>query len=98
MAKMTNAMLEAALEAALADAAGARTELASLQLRLKNDYVERAEYRRVQGVLTSCQTWLAKYKKQAQSAANSDKPVSDRRAAMMEAKRIAMEEGRTVSV
>lgn len=97
MAKMTNAMLEAALEAALADAAGARTELASLQLRVKNDYVERAEYRRVQGVLTSCQTWLAKYKKQAQSAAG-DKPVSDRRAAMMEAKRIAMEEGRTVSV
>ena len=97
MGKMTNAMLEAALEAALADAAGARAELASLQHRIKLDYVERIEYRRVQGVLTSCQAWLAKYKKQAQSAA-SDKPVSDRRAAMLEAKRIAMEEGRTVSV
>lgn len=68
MAKMTLAMMEAKLAAAEADALGARTELASLQHRIKHDYVERAEYSRVQGVLTACQTWLRKYKGQAQCA------------------------------
>ena len=74
MAKMTIAMMEAKLAAAEADAAGARTELASLQHRIKHDYVERAEYSRVQGVLTACQTWLKKYKGQAKAAGGA--PIS----------------------
>lgn len=71
MAKITVAMLEARLAAAEADAAGARTELASLQARIKHDYVERAEYSRVQGVLSTCQVWLRKYKGQAAQASGA---------------------------
>ena len=71
MAKLTVAYLEAQLAAAQADAAGARAELASLQHRVKHDYVERAEYSRVQGVLTSCQTWLKKYKGMAYQASGA---------------------------
>ena len=87
MAKLTVAYLQAQLAAAEADAAGARAELASLQHRIKHDYVERAEYSRVQGVLTSCQTWLAKYKGQAQRASHAapGKSFSDRCHAYMEA-------------
>ena len=89
------AFLTAALAAAEADAAGARAELASLQHRIKHDYVERAEYSRVQGVLTSCQAWLKKYK--AEARPESAGP-SARRLAMEAAKATAMAEGRTVSV
>ena len=76
MAKITVAYLQAQLAAAEADAAGARAELASLQHRIKHDYVERAEYSRVQGVLTSCQTWLAKYKGQVKRAEHAAPGVS----------------------
>jgi hypothetical protein len=87
MAKLTVAYLQAQLAAAEADAAGARAELASLQHRVKHDYVERAEYSRVQGVLTSCQTWLKKYKGMAQRAEQAPVGVSfkDRCHAYMEA-------------
>lgn len=71
MAKITIAYLQAQLAAAEADAAGARTELESLKNRIKHDYVERAEYSRVQGVLTSCQTWLKKYKGMAYQASGA---------------------------
>ncbi len=87
MAKMTLAMMEAKLAAAEADAAGARTELASLQHRIRLDYIPMAEYRRVQGVLSACQTWLRKYKGQAQRAQHAAPGASfkDRCHAYMEA-------------
>ena len=95
MAKPTIAFLQASLAAAEADAAGARTELASLQARLRLDYVERTEYSRVQGVLRSTQQFLAKYK--AEARPESAGP-SARRLAMEAAKAAAIATGTTVSV
>ena len=95
MAKPTVAQLSAALAAAEARAEGAEQALASLQSRLRHDYVEIAEYRRVQGVLRSTQQFLAKYKAEARPA---ERPVSDRRAAMNAARELAMSSGQTVSV
>jgi hypothetical protein len=66
MAKKTVAQLEAQNEALMAKIAGLTGDLEHLELRIKHDYVEVAEYRRVQRVLATTQRWLAKYKHQAQ--------------------------------
>jgi hypothetical protein len=65
MAKKSIAQLEAALEAEKSKSLGLATELLALQLRLKHDYVERAEYNRVQGVLRTTQQFMTKYKREA---------------------------------
>lgn len=86
MARTTVASLTthvAALEAALAAKA---QELAHLQSRVKHDYVEVAEYRRVQAVLRSTQQFMAKYKREARPQATAAKrPFSERAKAYMAA-------------
>lgn len=82
----------AALEAALA---GKQHELDELRSRIRHDYVEVEEYRRVQAVLRTTQQFAAKHKRQAQSA---ERPPSDRRAAMEAARAAAMAGGCTVAV
>lgn len=72
------AALEAALEAKDA-------ELAHFASRIKHDYVERAEYNRVQGVLRSTQGFLTKYKNEARPRVNTSKPFGERCRAYLEA-------------
>lgn len=87
------AHLEAELEAAKAYALGLQSDLAALRHRLQHDYVERAEYSRVQRLLSTTQQFCKKYKQRATAAPAAP---SARRAAMEEAKRRAMETGQSV--
>lgn len=64
-------------------------------VEVRKNYVPIAEYNRVQALLRGTQQFCAKYKREARGA---DKPISDRRAAMEAAKRLAMETGTTVTV
>lgn len=90
--KKSVAVLEAEVEALRAGLAGAQAELAALQLRVKHDYVERAEYNRVQALLRSTQQFCKKYKDEARPSA-----TSERRAAMDKARAEAMATGRVVT-
>lgn len=65
MAKKTVAMCEAQIEALTSQVAGLEEQLRQLQSRIKHDYIERAEYNRVQAVLRSTQQFCAKYKREA---------------------------------
>ena len=79
MARKTIASLEAQVAALEAGLAGKQAELDELRSRIKHDYVERAEYNRVQAVLRSTQQFCAKYKRQASPAASGTKrPFSER--------------------
>lgn len=94
MAKPTLASLTAqiaALEAALADR---DQQMAHLQHRLRHDYVEVEEYRRVQRILRTTQQFAAKYKERSGAGATP----SARRQAMDAAREAAMAGGTTVAV
>jgi len=79
MAKLTLTLAAAQLAAKDAELSALRDELSHLQSRIKHDYVERAEYNRVQAVLRSTQQFCAKYKRQASPAASGTKrPFSER--------------------
>lgn len=82
----------AALEAALV---GKQHELESLQSRIRHDYVELEEYRRVQALLRTTQQFAAKYKRQAQG---DERAPSERRQAMEAARAAAIAGGCTVAV
>ena len=86
MAKLTLTLAAAQLAAKDAEIAALQSELSHLQSRIKHDYIERAEYNRVQAVLRSTQQFMAKYKRQASPAASSTKrPFSERAKAYMAA-------------
>ena len=86
MARLTLALAAAQLAAKDAELAALRDELSHLRSRIKHDYIEVAEYRRVQAVLRSTQQFCAKYKRQARPAATSTKrPFSERAKAYMAA-------------
>lgn len=93
MARKTIASLEAQIAALEAGNAGLQYQLDELRSRIKHDYVEREEYRRVQAVLRTTQQFYAKAKRQT-----SDASPSDRRAAMDAARAAAMASGKTVAV
>lgn len=78
----------AALEGQLAEAAN---EIIALRKQLRHDSVSMDEYRRVQALLRTTQVKLAE-------ARRIERPVSERRAAMLAAREAAMREGRTVTV
>jgi hypothetical protein len=94
--------LAAQLAAMEARALGAEQALAALTLRLKQDYVERAEYNRVQALLRVMQTKLVAARgavhEMLGAGAPSDRPVSERRLAMQRAKLEAMSTGKSVAV
>ena len=83
MARITTAQLQAALAAAEARAQGAEQALADLQSRLRHDYVDIAEYRRVQGVLRTTQQFYAKVKRGPR--VDTSRPFSERCRAYLEA-------------
>ena len=93
MAKPTLASQAAQIAALEAGNAGLQYQLDELRSRIRHDYVEVAEYNRVQGVLRATQQFYAKAKRQANSAS-----PSDRRAAMDAARAAAMASGKTVAV
>ena len=93
MAKPTLASQAAQIAALEAGNAGLQYQLDELCSRIRHDYVEVAEYRRVQALLRTTQQFAAKYKQQANSAS-----PSDRRAAMDAARAAAMASGKTVAV
>ena len=93
MARKTVAFLEAHIAALEAGNAGLQYQLDELRSRIKHDYIDIAEYRRVQAVLRTTQQFYAKSKRQAPSAS-----PSDRRAAMDAARAAAMASGKTVAV
>ena len=72
------AALEAALEAKDA-------ELSHFASRIKHDYVEMAEYRRVQRVLSTTQQFYAKAKRQAGPRVDTARPFGERCRAYLEA-------------
>lgn len=98
MAKPTIAQLQAALAASEAGRLGLEQQLQALKVRINHDFVSREEYNRVQGVLRSTQLFLKKYKDRCGEAASSERPVSERRAAMEAAKAEAMATGKSVAV
>ena len=85
MSKPTIASLTAALAAAQAGNDGLREQLDHLAHRIRHDYIEVAEYRRVQAVLRTTQQFLAKRNAQAKAAAaapiHSGRPNPERLAA-----------------
>ena len=89
MAKLTLVLATAQLAAKDAEIAALQSELSHLQSRVRHDYVERAEYNRVQAVLRSTQQFMAKYKRQASPAASSTKRPFSERAASQNSFRLA---------
>ena len=86
MAKLTLALAAAQLAAKDAELAALRDEMSHLQSRIKHDYIEVTEYRRVQAVLRSTQQFMAKYKREARPAATGTKrPFSERAKAYLAA-------------
>ena len=85
MAKLTLTLAAAQLAAKDAELSALRDELSHLQSRIKHDYVEVAEYRRVQAVLRTTQQFLAKRNAQVKAAAaapiHSGRPNPERLAA-----------------
>ena len=95
MARKTIASLEAQVAALEAGNAGLQYQLDELRSRIRHDYVEVAEYRRVQALLRTTQQFAAKYKQQAQGG---ERAPSERRQAMEAARAAAMASGKTVAV
>lgn len=76
----------AQLAAKDAEIAALRDELSHLQSRVKHDYIELAEYQRVQAVLRVTQQNYAKHKKAANPGASATKrPFSERAKAYLAA-------------
>lgn len=94
MAKITVAQLNAKIAALESALEGKDQELAHLASRVRHDYVEVGEYRRVQALLRTTQQFYAKAKRQAQGT----RPPSERRALMDHAKALAMDLGRSVTL
>lgn len=95
MAKPTLASQAAQIAALEAGNAGLQYQLDELRSRIKHDYIDIAEYRRVQAVLRTTQQFAAKYKQQAQGG---ERAPSERRQAMEAARAAAMASGKTVAV
>ena len=95
MARKTIASLEAQVAALEAGNAGLQAELDELRSRIKHDYVEIAEYNRVQKVLRTTQQFYAQAKRNGGGAALA---ASERRRAMDAAREAAMASGKTVAV
>lgn len=94
MARKTIASLEAQVAALEAGLAGKQAELDELRSRIKHDYVEIAEYNRVQKVLRTTQQFYA----QAKRNGNVARAASERRQAMDAAREAAIASGKTVAV
>lgn len=96
--KITHAQKDAQIAALEAALESNERELTRLRRQIRNDFVERSEYNRVQALLRTTQQFLAKYKRQAQGApaARSDfaAKANARRAAAVE---LAAQLGRTVT-
>ena len=95
MAKPTLASQAAQIAALEAGNAGLQAQLGELRSRIRHDYVEIEEYRRVQALLRTTQQFAAKYKRQAQGG---ERAPSERRQAMEAARAAAMASGKTVAV
>lgn len=95
MARKTIASLEAQIAALEAGNAGLQAQLDELRSRIRHDYVEIAEYHRVQKVLRTTQQFYAQAKRNGGGAARA---VSERRQAMNAAREAAMASGKTVAV
>lgn len=95
MARKTIASLEAQVAALEAGNAGLQAQLDELRSRIRHDYVEIAEYHRVQKVLRTTQQFYAQAKRNGGGAARA---VSERRQAMNAAREAAMASGKTVAV
>lgn len=95
MARKTIASLEAQVAALEAGNAGLQAQLDELRSRIKHDYVEIAEYHRVQKVLRTTQQFYAQVKRNGGGAARA---ASERRQAMDAARAAAMSSGKTVAV
>ena len=81
MARTTLALLSANVAVLEGENAELRAEVKRLNDHIRHDTVDVAEYRRVQGVLRTTQSFAAKYKKEARGTGNVEstkRPYSER--------------------